>query len=266
MRKNYLLILLLLLFIPVAVYADEPILGDPATPKDNTTTIGAIDTNPSIIIDDQADLLTDEEEKKLYETMSLLSEYGKVVFLTVNTNPYGTADSYSRAYYTEKFSDNTDGVIFIIDMSTRYLYINSCGSLRTKLDSGKGRSITDNVFRYARNGQYFKCAQKAFEQAYTVVSGKQIFEPMRYISSVFIGLCSSAFLGFLIAYLGFRLKKATVAENMANNKNSFVIRDFNAIKTGTHMVYSPQSDGGGSSGGGGGGGGGGGFSGGGHSF
>ena len=149
--------------------------------------LGYFNTNPSIIIDDQADLLTDEEEKKLYETMSLLSEYGKVVFLTVNTNPYGTADSYSRVYYTEKFSDNTDGVIFIIDMSTRYLYINSCGSLRTKLDSGKGRSITDNVFRYARNGQYFKCAQKAFEQAYTVVSGKQIFEPMRYIIYTCVG-------------------------------------------------------------------------------
>ncbi len=273
MRKNYLLILLLLLLIPISVFADgeknttqvydgEPVLAIGAETSATVPTIGASD---DIVIDDQADLLTDDQEAKLRDEMSKLTEFGKVVFLTTDNNS-GSATGYAQNFYSVKFSNNTDGVIFIIDMSNREIYFLSCGSLRNKLTNAKGRSITDNIYKYASRKEYYECASKAFSQAYTILTNGRIAEPMRFLSAFFVALTTSTFIGFAIAYLGFRLKRASLAEEMKNNKLSFAIRNFSAVKTGTHMVYSPVSESSGGSSGGGGGGGGGGFSGGGHSF
>ena len=279
MRK-YILVLLIVLFLPLPVFATD---GANSTETIGATdTIGETNTTYRIVIDDMANLLTDEEEKKLYDDMAPLSEYGHVVFISVpeGGNPYGNGeyatDRYSQMYFEQKLGYN-DGMIFIIDMSTRYLFFNSAGNLQEKLTSNMGTTITDNVYRYASAKQYYRCASEAFKQAKTILDGGKISEKMRHFSAAVISICSSAFIGFFIAFTGFRLKSPSDNENIKSSKSSFVIRDFAATRTGTRRKFSPQSSdsgggfssgggGGGGFSGGGGGGGGGGFSGGGHRF
>ena len=129
--------------------------------------------------------------------------------------------------------------------------------------------ITDNIYRYASNEEYYDCASVAFSQMSTLLSGGKILEPMRHISNGFVAIVVSFFTTFLIVLGSSGIKKAKYNEIINNSEVSFSATNVTGVKTGTHRVYSPvsESSGGGSSGGGGGGGGGGSSGGGGgHSF
>lgn len=254
---KYIFVILLVLLIPSYVYAGEytgDIKQDTDKAKEEIKEAGS---SEKIILDDQANLLTDDQELLLRSDMAPLTEFGNVVFVSISSNQYGNSETFAREYYRSKFQ-SADGVLFVIDMQTRQLTLMSRGTLERTLTPSKNTSIVDNVFRLASAGNYYECAKRVFEQAYRLLTGGKIAEPMRYISAAIIALCSSSFIGFMIAYAGFRLKKQNIKETMASNKYHVDILDFDAQKTGQHSVYNPPSSsssggGGGFSGGGGGG-------------
>ena len=104
MKKIIYLLLFTVFFIPVVVNAEN--LTD------------TVDKSKKIY--DFADLLTDEEEKNIYE---LESKYIKennldLVVVTLNNNPYleDSTASYAKDFYTyNDFDDN--GIILLIDKS-----------------------------------------------------------------------------------------------------------------------------------------------------
>lgn len=217
------------------------------------------------IIEDDADLLTNNEEEKLYEIMNESIEYGNIVFKTISYNS-SSAESYARNYYHSLYGTES-GTIFLIDMDNRDLYIFSYGKNYSYITSSKANIIADNVYRYATKGEYFKCASKTFKQINTVLSGGKISEPMKYISNAIISLILASFLGFIYVLETSRMKKSIKNFDV---QEEFRVYSIDVKKTGTHRVYSPpsSSSGGGSSSSGGSSGGGGGSSGGGggHSF
>ena len=75
---------------------------------------------------------------------------------------------------------------------------------------------------------------------------------MRYISNLFISITLAFFINFLIVLFNTKIKQLSNKEIISNCKIKFNVSNVNAVKTGTHKVYSPLSSGGGSSGGGGG--------------
>lgn len=203
------------------------------------------------IIEDNANLLTDEEEKRLYEVMFPLTEYGHIMFKSIDNNDY-TTSSYARAEYHEKF--NTDsGTLFLIDMDNREIYIFSDGHNYRVINDNKAYSITDNVYRYASNRDYYSCASEAFKQMLELMKGNTIIEPMRYISNALISITIAAFINFFIVMRKSKIKNAHEKEILKNCKIDFNIGDITVRKSGTRRVYSPVSDSSGSSGGGGGG-------------
>ena len=221
-----------------------------------------------ILIDDRADLLTDEEEAKLREVMAPINEYGHAGFVTVSENSTSTA-SFSRAYYHEKFSTQS-GTIFVIDMDNRMIYLFSDGSNYAYITDTKAESITDNVYRLASKEAYYDCAAQAFEQVFTVLNGGKIAEPMKHISNVLLALLISFLSNFLIVDFMSRQRPASDSALARAAVRSFSMSNVQTSFTGSTKRYDPisSSDDSGSSGGGGGGGGGGGSSGGGggHSF
>ena len=242
--------------------------------KESTTTANSKSIAISkdlVVIEDDAGLLTEEESQKLLDVMTPLTEYGHIIFKTINSNDTST-ENYAHNYYYEHFG-NESGTMLIIDMANRYIYICSAGENYKVITKDKANIITDNIYKYASNEKYYDCAVEAFNEIKTVLDGGKIAEPMRYASNIGMALVSGFLLSFLFVVSSMSVKRSSNSKKIEKLGQKVSIISVNIRQTGQRKVYSPVSDDSGfSSGGGGGfsggGGGGGGFSGGGggHSF
>ena len=225
------------------------------------------ETNYSVYMDDACDLLSSEEEAQLIEEMIPLTQYGNAGFISCENNSGSTSD-YSARVYSSLFGTDS-GSLFVVDMGNRMLYIKNNGAISKTVTNAYSNTITDNIYKYASNGDYYTCASTAFSEILILLEGGKIAQPMRFISAALFALI----LGLLINYL---LVRAVTAPNPAGSSEIIDAAnvDFRLRNPGSHhikttKVYSPRSSGGGGGGGSRGGGGGfsgGGGSGGGHGF
>ena len=200
-----------------------------------------------LIIEDDADLLNSSEELLLKESMIKLTEYGNIIFKSIDKNTTSTA-SYAKSYYNNRFGKQS-GTVFLIDMKNRKIYIFSNGDNYTKVTDSKAETITDNIYEYATDKEYYKCAKKAFEQILTVIEGGKIAEPMKYISNAVLAVMISLFINFAIFKLATNNSKANGTEQIKECERFLEHTPPVVTKVGQHREYSPQSS---SSGGGGG--------------
>lgn len=226
-------------------------------------------THYKVVIEDDANLLTNSQINKLKDQMSKLTKYGNAIFKTINYNKTST-EYYAREYYHNNFGTSS-GTLFLIDMQNRYLYIFSDGENYKTITSSKADIITDNIYKYATDSNYYECASKAFLQVDALLEGQKIAEPMKYISNGIISFIIAFMINFLIVLISSRIRKASNVEILSNCNIKFNVDNVTATKTGTRREYSPRdtdsggvsfggSSGGGSFGGGGSSGGGGGHS------
>lgn len=238
---------------------------------DTSTYLDVVVNGNHVVIQDDANLLTPEEEEKLSEEMKKITEYGNVLFKTINYNSQGSTAYYARKYYHDTFGNGVSGTMFLIDMQYRMIYIFSDGKLYDVITKSKADIITDNVYRYASREDYYGCASEAFSEIYTLLAGGKINAPMKIIANTILSLVIAALIGFLLSIWKARLKSPNTKDIVKLlNKKVEVHGDFTYTKDGQRRVYSPQtSDSGGSyhsSGGSSGGGGGSSGGGGGHRF
>ena len=117
------------------------------------------ETNYQVIIEDDADLLSESEIKQLQKEMIPLTQYGNIAFKTINENS-STTSNYASNYYHQMFGTSS-GTLFLIDMDNRYIYIFSDGNNYKIITTAKANIITDNVYKYASNRQDYECASKS---------------------------------------------------------------------------------------------------------
>lgn len=226
------------------------------------------DTGYQAIVSDEADLLTENEEKLLLHDMMAVTEYGNAMF---KTNDAYNLDSYNLGVecFQETFGYSTvSGTLFLIDMHNREIYIISDGDIYSVVTDQKAQTITDNVFRYAVDGDYYSCAREAFREIAVIMDGGKIAEPMKHISNALLALLIAFLLNFLIVHYVVSLKAPSEKELLKAAVVNYYGGDAQAAHLGQTKRYDPISTGSSGGGGGGGsfrGGGGGGFSGGGHS-
>ena len=181
-----------------------------------------------MVITDDALLLSEDEIQMLKQDMYPLTDYGNIVFYSTQD---GDRDYARKAhdYYYQHFQDNS-GTLLLIDMYNRKVYIHSDGSNYSIITSGKAEIITDNIYRYLTNGQYYKGAQIAFSQALSLLERQKN--------------CRTNEIS--------KISAATNEEIIKKSKVKFLMNKVDVIKTGTRRVYSPSSSssGGHSSGGG----------------
>lgn len=167
-------------------------------------------TNYVAYIKDDANLLTEEEKNKLLEKMKKLTEYGGVLFITTeNNNLY--VDEFAKNKTYEYFKGKS-GVTFLIDMNNRKIYIYSTGEIEKKIGRDNALTITDNVYKYAKKGEYYETASKAFLQIEKVVRGEKILAPMKYITATLL----SVTLAFLIMYIYVKNSRKIVEKKNAS--------------------------------------------------
>lgn len=259
-----------LFFAAVAVML-IPVLLDVVIPESRFDS-SVVPEEDLIVIRDDADLLTDEEERSLYDHMIPITRYGGAAFYTSAYVPGSTPD-YARDRYRENFGKQS-GTIFVIDMDNRYIYIFSDGRIYDTVTKAKAETITDNVYLYARRAEYYECAARAFDQIATILDGNRIPQPMKHISNALLSLAFSLITVFIVANARTRMKKddeMQVYNDMVRRRFSVgSVAESTLIETKRSRHYEGSSGGGGGFSGGGGGssGGGGGSSGGGggHGF
>ena len=228
--------------------------------------ISSIYQNPQtgfeVYLEDGADLLTDEQETSLVEYMTPITAYGNCAFDTT-TAAGSSSYNYTDANYRGILEES--GTLFLIDMGNREIHLFSGGKIEKTVTPSYANSITDNIYTYASDGDYYTCAVKAFTQTRTLLEGGRIAQPMRYISCAFLALIIAFLICYFIVRAKARNKKSPQYEVMKAAAISAAVGGTAAAVT--KRVRHSSSSGGGSHGGGGfSGGGGGGFSGGGHKF
>lgn len=170
--------------------------------KDNTAKMGAYEVN---LIDD-ANLLTDSEESQLKDTMLQTAQYCNALFVTADKVVSSTAE-YAKMTYGREFGKQ-NGVMFLIDMSNREIYVYAYGTAYQTIDKTNAYTITDNVYTYASASQYYECANNAFVQINALLKGGKISRPMKYISNILLAVILSVLLNFWL------LKKTSTVENL----------------------------------------------------
>ena len=203
-------------------------------------------TGYSVIIEDDANLLTENEKKDLKNVMIDLTEYGNILFKTIDEN-----NSYSTAGFAENYYINTcgnqNGTVFVIDMDYRKIYIYSRGNSFNVITTAKAETITDNTYKYASRKEYYECARETYMQIYSVFRGEKIAEPMKYISNSLISIMLALLINFLIFVFAAKTKKAKEKELIKECGGFFEHTTPEVVHTGTHREYSPISDGDGGS-------------------
>lgn len=227
------------------------------------------DTEYRVLIEDGAELLTEEERLELALEMQGITAYGSAAFVTVENNDFST-EGFARDYYMDRFGTDS-GTVFVIDMDNRNIWIHSDGAVYRVVTTAYANTVTDNVYRYASRGDYYECAKEAFGEIQALLDGQRIAQPMKYISNALLAMILALLANFGLVICFTRLRKPGGNAVLANIHRRFIYSEIRAVHTHQSEIYDPVSSGsdGGSSGGSGGGGSSGGGSsggGGGHSF
>lgn len=211
-----------------------------------------------VYIGDFSDLLTDEQEDELYDVMLEGAEYGNMVFVTIDdAQGYKTKDYIEKMYQTDETLKGTNAVIYIIDMDNRLLWISGYGDNRKTITPDYGNLITDNIYKYAKDGDYYTCAVKGYEQINQRLAGSRVAGSLRSIGNLCIAVIIAEIICFTFAYVTSVARKAGDDKILENLDFAVNLTNPTVKKTGTRKVYDPvrssSSSGGGRSGGGGGG-------------
>lgn len=241
MRKVLLAILscmTVLLLVNTDVYADVNLTGD---------------NGYEVIIEDNADLLSYDEEEELAQKMLDITKYGNVAFVS-NEEYCSSTSSFARNAYRRLFGTRS-GTIFVIDMYNREIYIFSDGKIYNTITVAYANTITDNTYKFATNKKYYECAEEVFDEIYTLLSGHRIAQPMKYISNLLIAVIVAFIINYFVVKSS--LSDSKVKRNKLMSGMAYYCNVENVYKNFLYQtkVYNPPSSsssghGGGHSGGG----------------
>lgn len=236
------------------------------------------DEGYEVLIDDEEDILSDSEEKKLAGLMEKLAEYGNVVFFSTSgpgVRDEGDADQDADNYYSSVYGSE-NGVIFVIDFDNYFqdrdheycmLWLNKYGTMDRKISNSQVNSIMDNTYNIVSahdERDWYGYAEQTFQQLIDFFETGKISEPMKWITNIFLAIILAFMISFAMVSYAIRFRKPKDAEVLSGLYQHFQLLGANMILTNTTKVYDPPSSSGGGGGGRGGGGGGGGHGGGGH--
>lgn len=114
---------------------------------------------------DMADLFTDEEEKQLSGQAQVLSDTMKMEAVIVTTGRIPTPPRCSWTDFTWKAVSEpvptTRGILFLIDMDNRELYISTNGQMIRYMTDSRINDVLDDVYNYAADADYYGAAAAA---------------------------------------------------------------------------------------------------------
>lgn len=216
---------------------------------------------------DFAELLTEEEEKQLYDKVKefLANTNLDLAIVTINTNVKDSTQEYADDFYD--YNDfSIDGLAFVIDMQNRIFYISTAGKAMLYYDDYRIEYILSALDQEMYNHEYFNACNTLISQLTEyydsgfsdnadkyVIVGTQIYRKTPYLLLSIIAVVSATIGTLILALRNKKVKLASNSNDYFDNKAFEITKDAKElISSNTSRVYIPPTDsgGGGSSGGG----------------
>ncbi len=144
------------------------------------------------LILDEIGLLSAEEQEMLLKEMEPITQYGSVAFWS--TNEFARDEVEQARLKRRELFGLESGTILVINMNIRKVSIQSYGTIYDSVTVGQANTITNNVRNYLTRGQYYKGAKTAYGQINSLLRGKRIPQPMKYLSNAVIALAAGMIL------------------------------------------------------------------------
>lgn len=216
---------------------------------------------------DFAELLTEEEEKQLYDKVKefIANTNLDLAIVTINSNVKDSTQEYADDFYD--YNDfSIDGLAFVIDMQNRIFYISTAGKAMLYYDDYRIEYILSALDQEMYNHEYFNACNTLISQLTEyydsgfsdnadkyVIVGTQIYRKTPYLLLSIIAVVSATIGTLILALRNKKVKLAINSNDYFDNKAFEITKDTKElISSNTSRVYIPPTDsgGGGSSGGG----------------
>jgi hypothetical protein len=148
-------------------------------------------TGYSAYIFDEADILTTDEEDDLLEVMKPITEHSDIIFDSTEYDEYDDYEEYARQFMYSVSGKGNDTTVFVVNLADRKLTVWSDGNALNTISNDYGTTITDNVYKYAHNKEYYKCAAEVYNEINSLWNGQKIKTPMKIICNVLIAIVLS---------------------------------------------------------------------------
>ena len=222
---------------------------------------------------DFANLFNSSEEQLLYNKVSEFINNGDLdmVIVTIDDNPRNSAMKYADDFYDYNYfgeGSTHDGILFLIDMDTREMWISTTGTGQLMYDDYRIEKILDATYSKITKEKYYECAEAFIsnakyyyelgipdsnENAYINEYGDYVYSEDAIIASITVAALPAFIISLIIVFImkgkHKTIKKATTAFSYMREKN-ITYREDSFINTYTSKVYDPPSSSSGSSGGG----------------
>ena len=108
---------------------------------------------------DYAGLLSLEEIYELeLQIADMREKTGWDIFAVTTDYAEGkSAMAYADDFYDERTAEDSDGMLVLIDMDNREIYVSTCGEAIRYLTDARIERILDDGFYYVSNGEYASC-------------------------------------------------------------------------------------------------------------
>lgn len=204
------------------------------------------ETGYKVLLEDDAQLLSPEDRAQLATEMQQITAYGNVAFKSISYNSY-SASYYAGDFYYDTFGQSS-GTLFLIDMDNREIYIFSDGAVYKTITASYANTITDNVYGYASRSDYYGCASNAYQQIYSLLDGRRIAQPMKYINNALLALIFAALINYFLAkLLSANTAKPSSSEILSSISTKFTFSNPRKRQISQDKTFVPRSSGGGGS-------------------
>ena len=194
-RRFLSLLLLLLLLTPLQSFcyaapkgSSDPYLNMPnfGSITENGLTWKNSKTGSRAVIEDELDLLTAAEERKILDNMIPLTEYGSVAFWSTREESVDVqtqAEEKRRALFGEESS-----CIVVINKAYQQLSIQSRGQLAKVVTSARAGRIAARGSTDLTRGQTYNAVSEAFSQIGTLTGSSKAAAHLRVFCNLFLSL------------------------------------------------------------------------------
>lgn len=240
-------IILVLIYIPVFASTNTKVrdssnnylVDSDVTVTDET--LKAILVTPAVDekekIYDFGELYTSSEEAVLYDKVSKYIKSYNIDFaiVTVNQNQMVSSEDFARAfYYYNKFGFNEkkDGIVFLIDMKYRQIFMLTSGKAKDLYEDGKKSEALKSAVSYVKDKEYYQGTLNFINSVDSLaisslpageVSVSRKVDDIPWISLFVI----SAIITLIVILV---LVKKNKLVNKANSSASFLVKDNSEIK------------------------------------
>ncbi|MCR5095204.1 MAG: TPM domain-containing protein [Erysipelotrichaceae bacterium] len=216
-----------------------------------TSTAPTVTGNP--LVNDYADLLSDKEEASLYAKLRQVADkHGiDVVAVTTNSTNGKPVEDYADDFYDYN-GYKKDGVIFVLDMGEREIYISTSGKCKEYMTDYGIDQIFDDMMSDLADGQYYDALvtyAKETDSLLTSAENGQIVdvnndtEPDRFGAKNFVISAIGGAIASLFSSLILRGRMKSVHSNYYAGDyivgNSFVLTGASDMLVDRHVSRAP---------------------------